>query len=69
MLATCLRTAHEEQTRWRVEKRWNAGPVQSSLRAPKVASPELLLTQLAGPLVDASIDRGWTTDIHSEIRS
>ncbi|MFT5685258.1 MAG: AcrR family transcriptional regulator [Myxococcota bacterium] len=28
-----------------------------------------LLTQLAGPLVDASIARGWTTDIHSDVHS
>lgn len=40
-------------------------------RLPDPSLPMLrdLLTQLAGPLVDASIDRGWTTDIHSETRS
>jgi len=37
-------------------------------RLPDASLPTLrrLLQQLAGPLVDASISEGWTSDIHSE---
>jgi AcrR family transcriptional regulator len=39
-------------------------------RLPDPSLPVLrdLLHQLAGPLIDASIARGWTADIHSEPR-
>lgn len=34
---------------------------------PSPARLSSLLTQLAGPLIDASIAQGWTTDIHSAL--
>jgi hypothetical protein len=42
-----------------------------SRRLPDTSDPALraLLEQLVGPLIDASIQRGWTTDIHTPERT
>ena len=37
------------------------------LPSPSLVVLRDLLNQLAGPLVDAAIRQGWTTDIHSEL--